>query len=58
VSRSNKDPSAPLSIARRLQADIAGSVLETIPDCGHFLTEDQPDAVTGLLVDFLDDQSE
>ncbi len=53
-----RDPSAPLSIARRLQADIAGSVLETIPDCGHFLTEDRPDVVTGLLVDFLDDQSE
>jgi pimeloyl-ACP methyl ester carboxylesterase len=45
-----KDLSVPLSIAR--------SVLETIPDCGHFLSEDQPDAVTGLLADFLDDQSE
>jgi pimeloyl-ACP methyl ester carboxylesterase len=49
-----KDPSAPLSIAHRLQADIAGSTLKTIPDCGHFLTEDQPDAVTGLLADFFD----
>ena len=47
------DPSAPLAIARRLQADIAGSVLKTIPNCGHFLTKDRPDEVNRLLLEFL-----
>jgi pimeloyl-ACP methyl ester carboxylesterase len=48
-----KDPSAPLSIARRLQADIQCATLKTIPNCGHFLTEDQPGEVTQLLLEFL-----
>ena len=48
-----KDPSAPLSIARRLKADLEGAVLMTIPNCGHFLTEDQPGEVTRLLLEFL-----
>lgn len=48
-----KDPSAPLSIARRLHTDIRGSLLRTIPDCGHFLTEDRPDEVNRLLLEFL-----
>jgi pimeloyl-ACP methyl ester carboxylesterase len=50
----DRDPSAPLSIARRLQADIRGATLKTIPECGHFLTEDQPDEVTRLLLAFLE----
>jgi pimeloyl-ACP methyl ester carboxylesterase len=49
-----KDPSAPLSIARRLKADIQGATLKTIPNCGHFLTEDQPREVTRLLLEFLE----
>jgi len=48
-----KDPSAPLSIARRLEADIQRATLKTIPNCGHFLTEDQPDEVTRSLLQFL-----
>jgi pimeloyl-ACP methyl ester carboxylesterase len=48
-----KDPSAPLSIAWRLQADIQCATLKTIPNCGHFLTEDQPGEVTQLLLEFL-----
>jgi pimeloyl-ACP methyl ester carboxylesterase len=48
------DPSAPLSIAHRLQADIRSAELKTIPECGHFLTEDQPDAVNELLLGFLE----
>lgn len=48
-----KDPSAPLSIARRLRADIGGSLLKTIPGCGHFLTEDRPEEVNRLLLEFL-----
>jgi len=49
-----KDPSAPLSIARRLEADMQGATLKTISNCGHFLTEDQPDEVTRLLLEFLE----
>jgi len=48
-----KDPSAPLSIARRLQADIGSAVLKTVPNCGHFLTEDRPEEVSRLLWEFL-----
>jgi haloalkane dehalogenase len=48
-----KDPTAPLGIARRLEADIRGSTLVTVPDCGHFLTEDRPDEVNRRLFEFL-----
>jgi pimeloyl-ACP methyl ester carboxylesterase len=48
-----KDPTAPLSIARRLHTDIRGSLLKTVPDCGHFLTEDRPEEVSRLLLEFL-----
>jgi haloalkane dehalogenase len=49
-----KDPTAPLSIAHRLHSDIDGAVLKTIPDCGHFLTEDRPQEVNRLLLEFLE----
>jgi pimeloyl-ACP methyl ester carboxylesterase len=48
-----KDPTAPLSLARRLRADIVGAQLETIPNCGHFLSEDKPQAVNRHLLAFL-----
>jgi haloalkane dehalogenase len=48
-----KDPTAPLSLARRLRADIAGAQLETIPNCGHFLSEDKPQDVNRRLLAFL-----
>jgi pimeloyl-ACP methyl ester carboxylesterase len=48
-----KDPTAPLSIARRLHTDIRGSLLKTVPGCGHFLTEDRPEEVSRLLLEFL-----
>ena len=51
-----KDPSAPLSVARRLQADIPGAVLKTVPNCGHFLSEDCPDDVNQALLEFLTSQ--
>ena len=45
-----KDPTASPSVARRLHAQLPGSTLEMIEDCGHFLTEDRPVEVTRALV--------
>ena len=49
-----KDRFFPVSVARRLQRDIPGSVLEVIPDSGHFLPEEQPEAVVEKCLAFLD----
>lgn len=43
----------PASYAERLHADIPGSQLQVIPNAGHFLMEDAPEAVTQHLLDFL-----
>ncbi|WP_287124468.1 alpha/beta hydrolase [Chromohalobacter sp.] len=39
--------------AHRLKADIPGSELTVLDNCGHFSPEDQPEAISRLLVDFL-----
>lgn len=44
----------PLDVARRLQEDIPNARLVTVPDCGHFLQEEQPDQVVAHLLSFLD----
>ncbi len=41
---------------RRLEADIPGAVLHTIPRAGHFAMEDQPAAVAERIRAFLDEQ--
>jgi len=48
-----RDPTGPLSLARRLAADVSGSTLETVPDCGHFLPMDRPAVVAKSLAGFL-----
>lgn len=45
----------PPSVAFRLHANIRDSVLHVIPECGHFLQEEQPEAVSRALVAFLTD---
>ncbi len=42
----------PVSIAKRLQGDIAGASLATIPDCGHFIPEEQPEKMVDHLMGF------
>ncbi|MCK0745979.1 alpha/beta fold hydrolase [Chromohalobacter nigrandesensis] len=39
--------------AHRLNADIPGSELTVLENCGHFSPEDQPEAISRLLIDFL-----
>ena len=39
--------------AHKLHAAIPGSELHILQDCGHFSMEDQPEAISALLVDFL-----
>jgi pimeloyl-ACP methyl ester carboxylesterase len=42
----------PVETGRRLQERIPGSRLELVPEAGHFLQEDAPDAVARHLADF------
>lgn len=43
----------PLSLAERIHQDIEGSKMEIIPNCGHFLQEDESKEVTNIIVDFI-----
>jgi len=45
----------PLSLADRIHQDIVGSKIEIIPNCGHFLQEDEPRKLTEIIVRFLSD---
>lgn len=49
----DKDPTAPVSVARRLHQDIQGSQLVVLENCGHFVPEDKPEEVTRLMLEFL-----
>jgi pimeloyl-ACP methyl ester carboxylesterase len=49
----DKDPTAPMGIARRLVDDISSATLITIPGAGHFVPEDTPLAVADHLSRFL-----
>jgi pimeloyl-ACP methyl ester carboxylesterase len=49
----DKDDSSPLSYAKILQEAIKGSKLEVVPGAGHFVYDDQPEAVLKSVKDFL-----
>jgi 2-hydroxymuconate-semialdehyde hydrolase len=48
-----KDVYLPISLGNRIHKDIMGSQMERIPNCGHYIPEDQPELATKLIVAFL-----
>jgi pimeloyl-ACP methyl ester carboxylesterase len=48
------DQVTPVEVHEELAAAIPGAVLETIDDCGHLSTLDQPSRVSAALADWLD----
>lgn len=49
----DKDHVLPSSEMERLKRDLPQAQTETLPHCGHFLQEDQPEQVSELLTEFL-----
>jgi pimeloyl-ACP methyl ester carboxylesterase len=47
------DKYLPLSLGERIHKDIAGSKMEIIPNCGHFIQEDHPERATKIIAGFL-----
>ena len=48
-----QDPVTPLAEHEAMAARVRGARLEVIPDCGHLSTIEQPEAVNGVLADWL-----
>jgi len=49
------DRATPPEHARRIASIVGGAKLAIVPDCGHSSTLEQPDAISGLLAEFLAD---
>ena len=48
-----QDKGTPPDLAREIAAAIAGSRLVVIPNCGHLSTIERPEAVTDILVEWM-----
>lgn len=48
------DPATPPEHAHRIAAGIPGAITVIVPDAAHLANVEQPDTVTGLLLDFLE----
>jgi pimeloyl-ACP methyl ester carboxylesterase len=48
-----KDTYLPISLGDRIHKDIRGSRMERIPNCGHFVPEDQPERAAKIIAEFL-----
>jgi pimeloyl-ACP methyl ester carboxylesterase len=49
----DKNKVVPVKYAERLHREIQGSSLVIVPDAGHMLLFDAPDAVAGAITDFV-----
>lgn len=47
----DSDSYLPLALGERIHEDIAGSTMEVLPGCGHFLQEDASEKLTKLIVE-------
>jgi pimeloyl-ACP methyl ester carboxylesterase len=47
------DVLTPPACSREIAEEVPGAVLEVLPECGHLLTWEQPEAVNRLLLDWL-----
>jgi pimeloyl-ACP methyl ester carboxylesterase len=54
VACGDADALTPPECAREIAAAVPHARLEILPECGHLLTWEQPQAVNGLLLDWLD----
>ncbi len=48
-----KDPIFPAFVAKQLHQDIPDSQLEIVPNCGHFLQEEEPGIIVEKMIAFL-----
>jgi pimeloyl-ACP methyl ester carboxylesterase len=48
-----EDQWIPIERGRRLQQAIPGAVLRSIPNAGHLVQEDAPEAIVAMLLGFL-----
>jgi pimeloyl-ACP methyl ester carboxylesterase len=48
-----KDPWIPVEDGRKLASLIPGSILKIIPDAGHIMQDDAPEAIVAALLGFL-----
>jgi pimeloyl-ACP methyl ester carboxylesterase len=54
VACGDSDALTPLECSQEIAAAVPGSVLEVLPECGHLLTWERPEAVSGLLRQWLE----
>jgi pimeloyl-ACP methyl ester carboxylesterase len=47
------DPFIPLATAERLRVDVPGATLDVVPDARHFVPEESPEAVAGVVARLL-----
>ena len=48
------DKWVPLKIGHKFHSDIPGSVMVTIPECGHIPQEEYPELTAGYIVNFIE----